>query len=95
MILKYSIIVFISQIIFVACRTWNVKSISKNDVTAAVVSGILVQVVWLINIAIGSNFTLKFLENYDFQYIPVVLLSLTGGAIGTYLSLKIKRNPNG
>lgn len=88
LILNYSVIVFFTQLVFIACRTWNVKAIAVNNILAAMISGALVHIAWLVSIAIGAVSMNEIISNFQFQYIPIVLCSLTGGLIGTYLALK-------
>ena len=91
MIIQYSIIVFITQLIFIGCRTWNVKCIASNNLVGALISGGIVHVTWLISIAIGAISTNEIISNFQLEYIPVVLCSLTGGLIGTYIALKNRK----
>jgi len=91
MILKYSIIVFITQLVFIACRTWNVKAISANNIAQVLISGTFVHLSWLVSIAIGAISMNEIITNFEWTYIPIVLCSLTGGLIGSYLSMKSKR----
>jgi len=91
MILKYSIIVFITQLIFIGCRTWNVKSISQKEIPQVLISGALVHLSWLISIAIGAASMHEIISNFEWSYLPIVCCSLSGGLIGSYLSMKSKR----
>ena len=91
MILKYSIIIFVTQLIFIGCRTWNVKAISKQNIPQVLISGTFVHLSWLISIAIGAVSMHEIITNFKWQYIPIVLCSLLGGLIGSYLSMKSKR----
>jgi len=87
MILKYSIIVFITQLIFIGCRTWNVKAISRNNLSQVLISGTFVHLSWLVSIAIGSVSMIELLQDFNWHYIPVVFCSLSGGLIGSWLGL--------
>lgn len=58
----------------------------------AMISGAVVHVAWLISIAIGAVSMNEIITNFEFKYIPIVICSLTGGLIGTYLALKNKSN---
>ena len=91
MILKYSIIIFVTQLIFIGCRTWNVKAISKQNIPQVLLSGTFVHLSWLISIAIGAVSMHEIITNFKWQYIPIILCSLSGGLIGSYLSMKSKR----
>ena len=92
MILNYSIIVFITQLVFIGFRTYNVKAISRNDMIGALCSGAIVHLAWLVSIAIGAVSMNEIITNFRLEYLPIVLCSLSGGLIGTYLALKNKRN---
>jgi hypothetical protein len=91
MILQYSIIVFLTQLIFIGARTWNVKCISKEDVSGALISSGIVHLAWLVSIAIGTVSMHEIISSLSLEYIPVVLCSIAGGLIGTYLGLKEKK----
>lgn len=91
MVLKYSIIVFITQIVFIGCRTWNVKSIAKQDIRQVLISGTFVHLSWLVSIAIGAISMNEIITNFEWSYLPIVACSLVGGLIGSYGSMKSKR----
>lgn len=91
MILKYSIIVFITQLVFIGCRTWNVKAIAKQDMSQVLISGAFVHIAWLISISIGAVSMNEIITNFEWSYLPIVFCSLTGGLIGSYISMKSKR----
>jgi len=93
MILKYSIIVLVTQLVFIGCRTWNVKAISQNNMTHALVSGVFVNLSWLVSIAIGSVSMYELINDFRLEFIPVIVCSVTGGTAGTYLALRKKRSP--
>jgi uncharacterized membrane protein len=86
----YAIIIFVTQLIFIGCRTWNVKAISANNMVQALLSGGVVHLAWLVSIAIGSISMHELMNNFKWEYVPIVLCSLTGGLIGTYAGLKNK-----
>lgn len=90
MILQYSIIIFVTQLVFIGCRTWNVRAISAGNIPAALISAAFVHITWLISIAIGAVSMNEIVTHFRLEYMPVVLCSLTGGLIGTYLGLKNK-----
>ena len=91
MILEYSITVFITNLIFIGCRTWNVKAIAANNVIQVLLSGALVHISWLISITIGAVSMNDILVTFELDYLPIVLSSLFGGLLGSYLSMKSKR----
>jgi len=91
MILKYTIIVFITQLVFIGCRTWNIIAISKKDIPSVLISGTLVHISWLVSIAIGAVSMNELLMNFEWKYVPVIIASLSGGLIGSYMSMKSKK----
>ena len=95
MILKYTIIVFITQLVFIGCRTWNVRCIACKNMKGALISGAVVHIAWLISIGIGAVSMNEIIMNFRFDYLPIVVGSLSGGLIGTYLGLKDKIKSNG
>lgn len=90
-ILEQSIVVFITQLIFIGCRTWNVKAIAREHMGQTLVSGGIVHLSWLISISIGAISAHEIMTNFDWRYIPVVICSLSGGLIGTYISMRSKK----
>jgi len=76
------------QLIFLGCRTWNVKAVSNDNIFQALVSGAFVHLAWLVSIAIGGISMHKIISNFRLEYIPIVLCSLTGSLIGTYIAMK-------
>lgn len=90
MILKYSIIVFITQVIFIGCRTWNVQAVAKADLKQVLISGGLVHLSWLVSIAIGSVSMHSILQEFQWQQLPIISCSLVGGLIGSWVGLQQK-----
>lgn len=91
MILKYSIIVFITQIVFIGCRTWNVRAIANNNLVEVLISGALVHLAWLVSIAIGAISMNAIIQNFQWSYLPIIICSTIGGMIGSWVGLKQKR----
>ena len=77
-------IVLINQIIFIYCRTLNVMYVSEKKVLAAIVSGNLIGIAWLISIAIGASAIMSL------QWQPI-LTHLIGGSLGTYWGFKTRK----
>ena len=90
MVLQYSIAVFITQLIFIGCRTWNVKAISRNNIPQVLLSGAIVHIMWLLSISIGVVSMKEILVNFKWSYLPIVACSMTGGLLGSYISMKQK-----
>jgi uncharacterized membrane protein len=91
MILEYSILVFITQLIFIGCRTWNVKAIAAKNIPQVLLSGTFVHLAWLVSIAIGAVSMHEIITHFQWQYLPIIACSLLGGLIGSYISMKSKR----
>ena len=88
MIATYSITVFITQLIFIGCRTWNVQAIAKGSIPQVLISGAIVHLSWLVSIAIGAVSMFEIVSNFEWAYLPVVAASLLGGLIGSYIAMK-------
>lgn len=91
MILKYSIIIFLTQLIFIGCRTWNVRAIANNNLLQVLLSGTFVHLSWLVSIAIGAFSMNEVIQNFEWKFIPIILCSLSGGLIGSWIGLKARR----
>lgn len=91
MIVKLTVTVFLTQLVFIGCRTWNVRAVSKGNLKHVLVSGAIVHISWLVSIAIGSVSMNEIITNFDWRYIPVVLGSLSGGLIGSWIGLQERR----
>lgn len=76
-----SIIVLVSQLIFIYLRTVNVQAIAKSNTVLSILSGIAVGLTGLLSLAIGVDSVI------DGRVLPVVFY-LLGGSIGTYLAMK-------
>lgn len=88
--LQSAIIVFVTQLIFIGCRTWNVKAIAKQDIWQVLISGLFVHLSWLVSIAIGAISMNEIISNFELSHLPVVICSLLGGLLGSYISMKVK-----
>ena len=91
-VLFYSIVVFFTQLIFIGCRTWNIKAIAKNNLPHVLLSGAFVHLSWLVGISIGAVSMNQIITNFELRFIPVVACSLAGGLIGSYIGLKDRKN---
>lgn len=89
-ILIDTVIVFITQIIFIGSRTLNVKAIAERNINKALWTGAVIHIAWLVSISIGVVSINSIMKEFNWQYIPVVLGSLSGGLLGTYWGLKEK-----
>lgn len=76
-------VVLITQIVFIYCRTLNVMYVAEKKMVAAIVTGNLIGIAWLISIAVGANAVMSL------QWQPVVA-HLIGGTLGTYWGFKTK-----
>lgn len=86
-IVLYSVSVFITQLIFIGFRTWNVKAVSASDIRETLISGGVTHIAWLAGIALGGVSMYEIIGNFRFEYIPVVLSSLAGGLLGSWITL--------
>jgi hypothetical protein len=96
-ILYQSIIAMFSQLAFLWARTYNIHSTARLEVVETLKSGAIIHILWLIGISLGANGAYKVLIEYDWSYIPVILCSLIGSVIGSYIGLtkRIKAEKNG
>ena len=90
-VISYSIIIFITQLVFIFCRTWNVKAIASKNIIQVLISGSFVHLSWLISIAIGAVSMHEIISDFRWEYLPIVICSLIGGLVGSYFSMKSKR----
>tara|TARA_R110000851_G_scaffold212649_3_gene365355 strand:- start:635 stop:916 length:282 start_codon:yes stop_codon:yes gene_type:complete len=90
MVIKYSIIIFITQLIFIGARTWNVRAIAEKNITQLMISGSIVHLAWLVSITLGVVSMKEIMLNFKLEYLPIIICSLTGGLIGSYIGLKAK-----
>lgn len=89
-ILKLCIGVFVVQLIFIYTRTWNVKAISSKNIFHVLVSGAIIHIAWLFSIGLGAYSVKEIVINFELKYIPVLLSSLIGGLLGSYIAMKNK-----
>ncbi len=79
-----------TQLIFIGCRTWNIKAIAQNNKIQALLSGGLVHISWLITVGIGGISMHIIINDFNWNYLPIVVCSLVGSLIGTHLGMKNK-----
>lgn len=89
-ILIQSIIVFTTQLVFIWARTVNVRQVADGNTAGVLISGGVVHITWLVGIAIGSNSVYKILNDFAMIHLWIVLSSLIGGIIGSWLGMKRK-----
>ncbi len=89
-IITHTTIVFITQVIFIGSRTWNVKSIAGNNVFMVVLSGCVVNISWMITTGLSTISMYSCIQNFDWQYIPIIAASVIGGAVGGFVGMKSK-----
>lgn len=76
-----SLIVFVSQLVYIYLRTLNIIHTSNRDMKPALFTSVLLSFTWLISMSIGLNSLLTG------AWGPV-LAFLIGNAIGTYYGMK-------
>lgn len=89
-IMTMTISVFFVQLIFIGTRTWNVNAIAERNLKSVLLSGAIIHIAWLISISIGATSVARLMEDWDMRYIPVIIASLSGGLLGSYLALMNK-----
>lgn len=90
MILEMSLTVFVSQLIFIGCRTWNVRAVADRNLPQVLLSGGIVHLSWLASLTVGAMSMQQLLTDWNWAYLPVIACSLAGGLIGSWLGLKEK-----
>lgn len=75
-----SVIVFLTQLIFIYLRTINVIYTSERRLIPAIISGLGIGMSWLVSMSIGAH---SFIKG---DIVPIMLF-LLGGAIGTYFGI--------
>ena len=90
-ILVMTITNFLTQIAFIWVRTWNVKAVASNNLKQVLLSGAFTHIAWLFSISLSAYSMTQIMKNWEWEYLPVVMASLLGGAIGGYLGLKEKQ----
>jgi len=87
-VVTYSITIFIVQFFFVGFRTWNITCIANKDIFGALLSGALVHIAYLISLGVSAVSMYEIIKNFELQYLPVLIASLLGGLLGTYIVMK-------
>ena len=95
MITQLAITVFATQLVFIGCRTWNVRAVSAGNLKQVLISGAIVHIAWLASVAIGAVSMNEIITNFRWEYWPVVLGSLSGGLIGSWMGLKERKKKGG
>lgn len=94
-IIQQTAIMFSTQLIFIGCRTWNVKAIAKNNMIQTMLSGTIVNISWLVSMGLGGVSMANLINHFQWQYVPIVAACVLGGAAGTYIGMKDKRERHG
>lgn len=89
-VFNYSVIIFITQLVFIGARTWNVRAIAEKNILQLLLSGTVVHISWLVSITVGVVSMKEIMLNFQWEYLPIIICSLTGGLIGSYIGLKAK-----
>lgn len=90
-IIHNTILMLATQITFIGCRTWNVKAIAKNNMAQVILSGMIVNLSWLVSMGLGGVSMNAIINNFQWQHVPIVLACMIGGVIGTYIGMFEKR----
>jgi len=84
-------VTFVTQVVFIWGRTWNVKVIAEHKLTQAVVSGLIVHLFWIVTTALGVKSASEIILEGDWSYLPILVASSLGGIVGTIIAFKQKR----
>ena len=76
-------IVFISQLLFSLLRNLGNRALIKENVILSVVLTGVIQILWLVSTFLGVQGMMSF-------NIPLIILYLLGGMLGTYFNFKFK-----
>lgn len=79
-----SLLMLVSQIVFLYFRTLNVIYTAEKKILPAIVTGNCIGIAWLISMSIGANSVLKG------EALPIIAF-LVGGSLGTYLGISKKK----
>ena len=82
-----TLIILISQIIFIYLRTLNVIYTADKRMLAAILTGNGIGISWLISMSISINSVM------EGQLLPI-LAFLVGGTLGTYFAIKKESKKN-
>jgi uncharacterized membrane protein YqgA involved in biofilm formation len=83
-----SILILISQVVFIYLRTLNVIYTSQKRMIPAILTGNGIAIAWLVSIAVGTTSIM------NGNIIPIFMF-IIGGTIGTYLGIKKEIDKNG
>lgn len=83
--------VFATNLIFLWARTWNVRAIADKHIWGVMWSGTVVHLSWLVSISIGAVSITEIMRDWSMEYIPVVIASLSGGLLGSYIGMLEKK----
>ena len=83
-----SILILISQIVFIYLRTLNVIYTSERRMVPAILTGNGIAIAWLVSIAVGTTSIM------NGNIIPIFMF-IIGGTVGTYLGIKKESNKDG
>jgi hypothetical protein len=91
MVLKFALMMFASQLVFIGLRTVNVRAVASGNLTMALITGAGIHIAWLVSIALGSFSMYEIVANFKWEYTWIVLASTSGGLLGTWMGMKKKK----
>lgn len=80
-----SLVIFITQIMMLFLRTINIIYTTERKIFGAMLTNSGVAITWLLSMTIGMN------SMVTGNWMPIVAF-LVGGALGTYMAMKLEIN---
>jgi len=80
------VFVFSSQLIFVFSRTLNVIYTAEHHIIGSILTGVVVNLSWLVSVTLGINSVVHIDTNYW-----VIITFVIAGIVGTHEGIRIKK----
>lgn len=82
-----SITAFISQLVFMTTRTWNIQAVASDKRTEAVISGMLSGLAFIVGASVGVSAVKEAIAAFNASSIVILFFYLIGQGIGTYIKM--------
>lgn len=92
-VIHHSVLMFATQLVFIGCRTWNVKAIAQGNMVKTLLSGAVINISWLVSMGLGGVSMFHIINDFHWQYVPIVAACVLGGTAGAYIGMKEKHTP--